>query len=68
MRPEEKAVCYIFSFAEKYFIDSAILTAFEGKEAQPEFILEHLLNLAGLLDFSDEVGRYVIYFRWLRNY
>lgn len=47
-----------FSYAEKYFIDSAILTAFEGRELQPEFILEHLLKIARLLDLSDEVGRY----------
>jgi len=56
--PELTNFCeYVQSYAEKYFIDSAILTAFEGKEGQPEFILEQLLNIAGLLDFSDEVGR-----------
>ena len=48
---------FITSYAEKNFIDSALLAAFEGKEEQPEFILEYLLKIAGLLDFSDEVGR-----------
>ncbi|XP_057304839.1 condensin complex subunit 3-like isoform X2 [Hydractinia symbiolongicarpus] len=56
--PELTNFCnYIQSYAEKYFIDSAILTAFEGRELQPEFILEHLLKIARLLDLSDEVGR-----------
>nr|XP_047138807.1 condensin complex subunit 3 isoform X3 [Hydra vulgaris] len=56
--PELTHFCdYIQSYAEKNFIDSALLTAFEGKEDQPEFILEYLLKIAGLLDFSDEVGR-----------
>ena len=50
-----------FSYAERNFIDSAIVTAFDGEEnSSQEFILETLLKIAGLLDFSDEVGRYVI--------
>lgn len=56
--PELTGFCaYIQRYAEKYFIDSAILTAFEGNEGSHEFVLEQLLNVAGLLDFSDEVGR-----------
>ena len=50
-----------FRYAERNFIDSAIITAFDGEEnSSQEFILETLLKIAGLLDFSDEVGRYVI--------
>lgn len=47
-----------YRYAETNFIDSAFLTDFEGKDGQEEYILEQLLNIAGLLDFSDEVGRY----------
>ena len=55
--PELTGFCEcIRQYAEKNFIDSAILTAFEGAE-QTEFILEYLLNIAGLLDMSDEIGR-----------
>ena len=51
-----------FRYAERNFIDSAIITAFNGEESgTQEFILEYLLKIAGLLDFSDEVGRYLIH-------
>lgn len=43
-------------YAEKNFIDSAILTAFEGAE-HSELILKYLLNIACLLEFTDEFGR-----------
>uniref|UniRef100_A0A7M6DLJ3 Nuclear condensin complex subunit 3 C-terminal domain-containing protein n=1 Tax=Clytia hemisphaerica TaxID=252671 RepID=A0A7M6DLJ3_9CNID len=57
--PELTNFCeYIKFYAEKNFIDSAIITAFNGDESgTQEFILENLLKIAGLLDFSDEVGR-----------
>jgi len=47
---------YIRLYAEKNFIDSALLTAFEGV-AQTEFILEHLIQILDFFDLSDEVGR-----------
>ena len=47
----------LLRYTEKCFIDSALLTAFEGGEGQPEFILSELLKILGLLDYSDEVGR-----------
>ena len=51
--PELTKFCeYIRCYAEKNFIDSDKLIG-----GQSEFVLKYLLNIAGLLDLSDEIGR-----------